>query len=838
MQSEIMNPATPNTFQSAIANVVNMFAAPAGDSFREHAATIAKAEQIGLGIENPDPVVTKATMAIYTEMRRDDALGAYLSMKKSAALSTAPKFIAASDDAAHVEHRDFIDHTVKRMRGSFKSKLKSMLTAVDYGFSLTNRVVTIIDDGPFKGKIGLRFLKTKPPTAIKFETDDFQNIVDKGIIYATPDGGTEPLPANAFIHYAYDQEFENPYGYSDCQRCFPKFNAKRYTERGLTIYLERFAGGVLDITHKAGEGTAEDHALMDKLIKNIQFRSGVKHSDIWTVAITEPSGRGADVFERAIKMFNIGMARAVLVPDLLGFSQTPMGSQALGKTHFDVFLWVLQELQHDMSETIAGEQLIKPLIDLNYPNVDVYPEMVFEPLSDAKRFELAEKLFMAIDKGVFTDQVPDDIENFVRELFRMEAKKETDERTAGGSAPADKEPKPKPGIDDDDPGRDPNKKEIPGESKDDTKEFATAADSARARVRAGLKPARILRKLNTYERKVDFQSIADETNTATDNMVASWSEMFRVQNRKIKAWVVIKNIIPDRDVVAVDGLKLPRMMDMKKTLARYLLSGMYFGALNAQNEVVRAAGGELKFQSSRGPEHDFIVTAPALDQHEFAVDLTTLPLDAIEQFFIDKGLVVSAAIKVSAREIKRQAFFITGVQSEKILAESKQVIYTGIRRGDLQFTMNGLDELFNGYLQTGQLTDGVLGQAYRIETIARTNFNTAFNEGRKRKFDDPDVRDWIVAMQWYAVLDSGTTPYCSALEGKKFTVEQFNAIGYPPAHYLCRSLGVPIVKGEQYTLDSIPAGVDRGKGFGDHRFAVDVCGCWIHDIPAEMLLVA
>ena len=836
MQSEIMNPTAPNGFQSAVSNAIRMFAAPAGDVFREQAVTIGKAEQIGLGIENPDPVVAKATISIYGDMRRDDALGAFLNMKKTAALSTPPKFVAASDDAAHIEQRDFIDHTVERMRGSFSTKLKGMLTAIDYGFSLTNRVVTILDDGPFKGKIGLRFLKTKPPSAIKFETDDFQNIIDKGIVYDTPDGDTQHLPINAFIHYPYNAEFENPYGYSDCQRCFPKWNAKRFTERGMTIYLERFAGGILDITHKAGEGTTEDHALMDKLIKNIQFRSGVKHSDIWTVAMTEPAGRGADIFERAIAMFNIGMARAVLTPDLLGFSEKPSGSYALGKTHLDVYLWVLQEIQRDLSEPVVGEQIIKPLIDLNYPNVDKYPMMVFDPLSDSKRFELAEKLFTAIEKGVFTDVVPDDIENFVRELFRMEAKKENDEQRAGGSAPPKPDPDKKPDTDPNaEPGRDPKKKEIPRESDDDTKEFATKAID---RIRAGLQPARVLRKLTTYERKVDFETIADVTNNANDQLIASWSEMFRVQNRKIKDWIVTKNIIPERNDIAVDALKLSRMMDMKKAMARFLLSGMYFGALNAQNEVVRGAGGELTFQSSRGPEHDFTVTAPAMGQHNFAVDLTTLPLDAIEQSFIDKGLVVSAAIKESAREIKRQSFFITGVQSEKILAESKQVIYTGIRRGDLQFTLNGLDELFNGYIQTGQITDGVLGQTYRIEAIARTNFNTAFNEGRKRKFDDPDVRDWIVAMQWSAVLDSGTTVYCSAMDGKKFTVEQFNAIGYPPAHYMCRSLGVPIIKGEQYSIDAIPAGVARGKGFADWRSDIAACGCWVHDVPIEMLLAA
>lgn len=842
MQNNMTLTVPPNAFQTSIARAIGLFAAPAGDIFREQAATIAKAEQIGMGIENPDPVVTKATIKIYDEMRRDDALGAFLNIKKSAALSSPPRFVAASDDAAHIEQRDFMEHTIERMRGSFKNKLKQILTAVDFGFSLTNRVVTILDDGPFKGKIGLRYLKTKPPGSIKFETDDFVNIVDKGIIYATPDGETKHLPTNAFIHYPYNMEFENPYGYSDCQRCFPKWNSKRYTERGLSIYLERFAGGVLDIEHKAGEGTSEDHALMDKLIKNIQYRTGVKHSDIWKIAITEPSGRGADIFLKAIAMFNIAMARAVLVPDLLGFSETPSASYALGKTHFDVFMWVAQEIQTDLSEPVVMEQLTKPLIDMNWPNVDMYPKMEWDPLSDSKRFELAGQVFTAIEKGVFTGNVPDDIENFVRDLFRMEAKKETDEQRAGGSAPPPKDPEPgaeKDPENDTDPGRDPNKSEIPRPSKDVTKEFVTNIE----RVRAALKPARVLRKLTSHERKVDFASIAETMNTSNDQFVEAWSEIFRVQNRKIKEWVKSKKVIENRDTVAVDKMKLPRVMDMKKSLARYLLSGMYFGALNAQNEVARGVdvvGGKLTFQSPDGPAYDFVVTASGAlgNVQHFAVDLNSLPLDQIEQFFIDKGLVISPAIKESAREIKRQSFFITGVQSEKILAASKQVIYTGIRRGDLNWTMEQLDEVFNGYLQTGELTELKLGQAHRIEAIGRTNFNTAFNEGRKRKFEDPDVKDWIVGYQWSAVLDSGTTDYCIAMDGKTFKVETINRVGFPSAHFMCRSLIVAIIRGEEFTISEMPSGIERGKGFADWRIDIGMCGCWIYDIPAEMLLVA
>jgi SPP1 gp7 family putative phage head morphogenesis protein len=278
-------------------------------------------------------------------------------------------------------------------------------------------------------------------------------------------------------------------------------------------------------------------------------------------------------------------------------------------------------------------------------------------------------------------------------------------------------------------------------------------------------------------------------------LIGEWSDGYRIARDKLIDQVRKKKIVTDGLYREVGNLKLVGKKQLGDSLAAHMLNGLYFGALQAQREVTTPGS------TQRALSAPAYFKAPTLD--EFAA------------LFAKRGLEVTPAIKQAARAIKDEAFFITDVTSESVLGQARQVVYRGVRKGDLHWTENELEKLFDKLVETGELKPGTtLGSANRVEAIARTNFTSAINQGRKVKFEDPDVAEFIEAYMWSSVMDDRVTPYCASMDGKHFRKGELSG-RFPPAHHLCRSLIVPTVRGEDYTLSKLPDQSLRGQGFNE-----------------------
>jgi SPP1 gp7 family putative phage head morphogenesis protein len=76
-----------------------------------------------------------------------------------------------------------------------------------------------------------------------------------------------------------------------------------------------------------------------------------------------------------------------------------------------------------------------------------------------------------------------------------------------------------------------------------------------------------------------------------------------------------------------------------------------------------------------------------------------------------------------------------------------------------------------------------------LNTLVRTNTFEALNEARYAEFSDPAVSDFVVALQYSAILDDRTTPICRELDGHIHAVGSKVWQNYrPPNHYNCRSV--------------------------------------------------
>ena len=214
----------------------------------------------GIPDYNPDDLAGRKGLQIYRKMRDDDQIKAVLSMKKFARLMTPWEIQPASQDAKDIEIADFVRINLENLSGTFEDSLLNILTALDYGYSLTEKLWYRIERGTFVGKIGLKALKTREPFYYQFESDIYGNLREDGVIYLGPGmmeqvvqnkiENTLPnrgifsygsrLPVDKFVIYSYNKEFSNWYGRSDLRAAYRSFWSKEILIRFMNIYMERF----------------------------------------------------------------------------------------------------------------------------------------------------------------------------------------------------------------------------------------------------------------------------------------------------------------------------------------------------------------------------------------------------------------------------------------------------------------------------------------------------------------------------------------------------------------------------------------------------------------------
>lgn len=143
-----------------------------------------------------------------------------------------------------------------------------------------------------------------------------------------------------------------------------------------------------------------------------------------------------------------------------------------------------------------------------------------------------------------------------------------------------------------------------------------------------------------------------------------------------------------------------------------------------------------------------------------------------------------------------KAFWITGIVKEDILKVARGYIFNWAKEHPQESVAGegfeeGLYSLLKEWLPAEDSTGHRINQAARSEVIARTNIMDMYNHARLTMMQRPELKAWVQAYRYTAILDSVTTPICRGLHGKIFTDETLNGFS-PPSHYSCRSMLLPV----------------------------------------------
>jgi len=372
---------------------------------------------------NPDALVQNKGLSIYRDMRNDEQIKSILMFKKLARLSTGWAF----SNSKNSEHKKFLEYVFKSLKNqTFRQVLYDLLSALDFGYCVSEINFTYYEEGPYKGFVGLKDIKRKTPEDFDFDTDDYGNLKSDGLIQFKNTAYEKRLSPDKFLVFSYMQEGSNYYGISDLRGVYRAWWIKDVLLHFRSIFLEKHGSPTTMIRHDENL-TNEQKVILNNLVESIQSASAIRIPNDIIVELLEAKRGGEAGYTQAINECNIGIARGLLAPDLLGFTKMAKGSFALGAKQHDLFLWVLDYLGNLLEEVI-NLQLIPKLIRLNFEDYDPtdLPEFQFDPIEANNRGWLIEFYYKLLDSGI-VNLTEDDIINEFRKKLGIGIKKKEKE---------------------------------------------------------------------------------------------------------------------------------------------------------------------------------------------------------------------------------------------------------------------------------------------------------------------------------------------------------------------------------------------------------------------------
>tara|TARA_Y100000310_G_scaffold72045_1_gene68039 strand:+ start:20070 stop:22451 length:2382 start_codon:yes stop_codon:yes gene_type:complete len=738
---------------------------------------------------NPDQLAAKKGSGIYRKMLRDPQVKSAFNLVLDIMVSRTYRFDKPDDSPLQEEISQFFDYQINEfISGTWLQAMRAILLAKAHGFSVSEKVYKV---GEWQGnqKWLVKAIKPKPYETFTFENDVYGNISK---IIQEQDNDRKTLDPNKFIIFVSYPEIDPVYGESDLRACYRAYWEKDNILKFRNIYLERSAGGfwIANPSEEGGSLSTAEEADFKKMLENVTATTAMMVPRGWKVDLEH--GFNTEAYEKAAIHCDKQIAKALMVPNLLGFSeQGTTGALAQSKTQLETFFRVIDRQGGDLADTL-NEQFFKELAWWNY-GVKQFPRFTFETLTTAEKREVAEAWIIATEKGVVINTVED--ENRTRELLQYDAR---DPETELLNPPVEPEPAPKLEEFDDNEYRRLVK---------NIDEIIDDTTSHRFKESAPLWVGRT--NFVDIEKSLDEDEDSFFTDLAKD-IDSAFSEI----KRKIKE---INSSMPEKDKVNIqkevrkmdDAISKETKSNMKETVRIYLRQSYKRGRKAAQKELKSASKNMSEIVQDRIKISIDYAQRKAIDP---------ITQEGVSNF--EQGLGIKTADKVFAEK----SFKITGDLTEEMVSKAKQVILNGIQNElSVDEMIEQLQEVLPTLVgkideETGQIDQN---ERSRLETIVRTNVLDAFNQARMSVFTDPDLDNFVEALQFSAILDSRTTEICRRYDGRIFSLDdQIWKALQPPLHFSCRSVLIAITAVDEWTESSKARHddgtlVQPGAGFGN-----------------------
>jgi len=509
----------------------------------------------------------------YEEMLNDDQVSVALRLKKDLVLGSG--FMIETQDEGQEEIQADLEKalTDDQMR-PFEDQLDEVITAYEFGFSVSEKIFRKRDDG----SLTLKELKTRHPDTWIIETDKQGNPTD----YKQWDLTTEQLTLDpkTLIHYINNQRFQDPYGKSDLRAAYTAYITKREVTKYLALFLEGAAKPIPvgRYDQNAPPGTAGN---LLNILKRFQAKTALAIPKEIEVEFLEAKFNG-DAFIKAINLFNLFIGRSLLVPDLLGYagSETSGGSFSLGQKQMEVFFKHIDRRRKTL-EKIIDSHILRPLVLCNFGEVDHFPKFKFKPLSDEDAINKA-KIWLEAVKGKTYEANDEEINHF-RALVAF---------------PEGEVNRPEPAQSPFGPGFGGGKAELPegeGEKSQDEIEKELDEDAEKMQSFAFKNPP------GDFHKKTDMKKIKRQLESNRDSLLDALDPVVALIFEDLGAQIQRKKILEKKDLEKAGELKLKKLGDVKSIMKRAFRDAHKDAMVLASSEIFKQ-----NFQSTPLPSDEFL----------------------------------------------------------------------------------------------------------------------------------------------------------------------------------------------------------------------------------------
>lgn len=771
---------------------------------------------------NPDIVAgSKGGVKIYKSMLRDEQVKAVSEFKNSAILARGWEFRYDKDLGKSLSEEEqkkrihICNEIVRQMYGSFSDAIDAIASGRDLGLSITEKVYgEVIVDG--QKYVGINRLLSRDPDSFEFITDEY------GILKKIRQTGNSAraidVDIDRIIHYVHKPKWDLVYGRSDLQAAHRGWYSKDVLIKMWLVYLERFGGGITVAKRANSEVLAMTPQDKKDLLLAMQNAKSMTN-------IVLPPGVDMDVlfptttdqFEKAITYMDLAIAKALLVPNLLGLSHTGnTGAYAQSQTQLEAFFWTLNSDTVRLEECI-NEQLFRDLGDQNWADGD-YPQFKFKRASiehtkwvittwkeliSAKAVIPTEEDERALRSMLEMPERDEDTEQLVNPLEEQHRKE--DMAAAASQAEANKQAIKK--LSDKLFEQDKiiarlsmhpvSVNVAPSAPISSASGPGQVAGRARA-VNSGVGGDDTRALMSRVMERVNFAVIDQRTQSFEANYVPKFADLVaRAVTRVTSDEERMKDLLDaDQDDVTNFVLEASDVSRLKKASADLLRSSWTLGGSMASNEITRA-NTRIEFSAAK------IRFASLLDRAASYFD---------SQAFRMAGDMSDQVKRIIQQSLQNGIKFGQS-QNEIVATIWERLVSKGLTSRDA-VRANETDDAINAALDALWQDSEESATAY-LSTLVRTNTFEAMNEARYAEFTDPELGGFVIALRYAAILDNATTQICEALHDRTFYAENpvWNEIR-PPNHFNCRSVLVPITTADEWDgqEDDVPD-VEPQDGF-------------------------
>ena len=763
---------------------------------------------------NPDDLIGRKGYSIYLKMMLDEQIKAVVRFKRDAITSRDWDFVlidpSLSEDEIKLRKHVFVQ-AVDKMEAPFSDALNGIMSAMYNGFSITEKLHKQIS---VDGKLwtGIKKLKLKPCDTFTFHVDQFGNIEN---VVQKFEQIEQKIDITRFIHFVQNPDYDEHYGRSELRECYRAWFSKDMIIKFQNIHLERFAAGFVwasPINGKTIVDGSSEYATLKTVMQNLQATSSIILPKDIELHIEHPAT--TDAFERAVSQHDKSIAKALLVPNLMGISeQGSTGSYSQSQTQMEAFLWTL-DADATRLEAILNTQLFHSIGEMNFGD-DKYPQFKFKPVSDTRKMEIVKVWTQLVTAGAV--QATDADEEYLRTALELPQK---------------------PIIEGDAPDLLLNGAQIESIitllsqvgigaiSKESAIAVITSAfpvTDAQASAIVGSTgdkivdlPKSSVPPLNNWSVKPVVTNQPDETilGKMGIKVTAFNKAMKRVDFAVIdkSADTLIEDNVHQLAVINSEAVKRLVMM------ATELKLGTADGNPDDIRKMVYtpAEVSKLKNEAHKGLKGAWAIgnSHARKELSKASVDMgrnfktNDLALQDLAESYL-KARSYTLAGDISGSTQKRiQTILAEGIKVSKTADEVKREIYKALEADGMLTDEDVVDALGASTVKNAKA---------RIDTAIRTTSFEAINEARYNFFSDPELKGFVEALEYSAILDDRVTEICSDLDGETHGIDSdVWATFRPPNHFNCRSLLIPITINDTWT-ESDPPTINPQKGFGFKR---------------------